>query len=204
MDAENPLAHIAALSAKKALRTKFEPIRKAMDAAARAATSVAMIATLCETKEYADATTVFCYASMPDEVQLDAFLARALADGKRVTIPWITKRGTMEAVELPSLACLETGFYGIRNVPKERRVVVPPEEIDLAIVPGTAFTKEGARVGLGGGYYDRYLGQRAPQAARIALTFDALLTDRIPMEPHDIWADIVITESQVFLCEKKR
>lgn len=199
----SPEAHIAALAAKKALRSRFAPIRKAIEPATRDAASAAMIATLLETKAYADATTVFCYASMPEEVQLDTFLAQAIADGKRVTIPWITKGGTMEAVDLPSLECLETGFYGIRNVPKALRHVVLPEEIDLAIVPGLVFTPDGARVGLGGGYYDRYL-QRAPQAERIALTFDALITDRVTMEAHDLWVDTVITETRVFRCERRR
>lgn len=201
--AEPALVHAAAHSAKSALRQKYLPIRKGMPQAKREAASAAMIETLLETKEYADAQTVFGYASMPEEVQLDAFLARALADGKRVAIPQITQAGVMEAVELPSLACLETGAFGIRTVPEAMQRVVPPEDVHLIVVPGLVFTKEGARVGLGGGYYDRYL-VRAPQAARVALAFDALIADRVTMESHDAWVDAVITETRVFRCERKR
>ena len=86
----------------------------------------------------------------------------------------------------------------------ERLLASPlAEEIDLAIVPGAAFTAEGARLGLGGGYYDRYLGERARGAYRIALAFDALLTADVPMAAHDIDVAEIITESRHLICRKK-
>ena len=102
------------------------------------------------------------------------------------------------------MCLLERGAYGIRNVPEHLRRAVAPEEIDLAIVPGAAFTAEGARLGLGGGYYDRYLGERARGVYRIALAFDALLTADVPMAAHDIDVAEIITESRHLICRKKR
>ena len=138
---------------------------------------------------------------------LVVFLA-ALVSGARISTVFLRSlvgfflagRGTMEAVELPSLAVLERGAYGIRNVPEHLRRAVAPEEIDLAIVPGAAFTAEGARLGLGGGYYDRYLGERARGVYRIALAFDALLTADVPMAAHDIDVAEIITESRHLIC----
>lgn len=192
------------LAAKRRLRTEMTRRRRAIPEAEREAASRAMCGTLCALPRYQAARTIFAYASMPEEVQLDGLLSLSRADGKRVAIPWITGRGTMEAVELPSLAVLERGAYGIRNVPEHLRRAVAPEEIDLAIVPGAAFTAEGARLGLGGGYYDRYLGERARGAYRIALAFDALLTTEVPMAAHDIDVAEIITESRHLICRKKR
>ena len=192
------------LAAKRSLRAEMTRRRRAIPEAERAAASAAMCAALVALPQYRAARTVFAYASMPDEVQLDGLLSRALADAKRVVIPWITGRGTMEAVELPSLAVLERGAYGIRNVPERLRRAIAPEEIDLAVVPGAAFTAEGARLGLGGGYYDRYLGVRARGAYRIALAFDALLVSEVPMAAHDISVAEIVTETRHLICRKKR
>ena len=184
------------LAAKRSLRAEMTRRRRAIHEAERAAASAAMCAALVALPQYRAARTVFAYASMPDEVQLDGLLSRALADAKRVVIPWITGRGTMEAVELPSLAVLERGAYGIRNVPERLRRVIVPEEIDLAVVPGAAFTADGARLGLGGGYYDRYLAEKAPQAYRAALTFDGQVVPSVPMEAHDARVNLILTETR--------
>ena len=205
----DPAIHAEALAAKTTLRRKMTKVRKDMTPEARQAASAQMIDRLVKLQAYQNAQTIFAYASMADEVQLDAFIERAMSDGKRVAIPWITDKGTMEAVEVSSLKSLEVGMYGIRNVPAAERRVIAPEAIDLAIVPGAAFTVEGARLGLGGGYYDRYLGNRAPQAERVALAFDALVLPRperhkIPMEAHDIWADVLVTETRVLSFDKRK
>lgn len=205
----DPAIHAEALAAKTTLRRKMTKVRKDMTPEARQAASAQMIDRLVKLPAYQNAQTIFAYASMADEVQLDAFIERAMSDGKRVAIPWITDKGTMEAVEVSSLKSLEVGMYGIRNVPAAERRVIAPEAIDLAIVPGAAFTVEGARLGLGGGYYDRYLGNRAPQAERVALAFDALVLPRperhkIPMEAHDIWVDVLVTETRILSFDKRK
>ena len=69
--------------------------------------------------------------------------------------------------------------------------------IDLIIVPGAAVDAAGRRLGLGAGYYDRFMAERAPQASRIALTFDCQLVDEVPVESHDQLVNMVITESRL-------
>ena len=90
-------------------------VRKDMTPEARQAASAQMIDRLVKLPAYQNAQTIFAYASMADEVQLDAFIERAMSDGKRVAIPWITDKGTMEAVEVSSLKSLEVGMYGTGN-----------------------------------------------------------------------------------------
>jgi 5-formyltetrahydrofolate cyclo-ligase len=70
---------------------------------------------------------------------------------------------------------------------------VDPAEVDVFVVPGIGFTKDGQRLGNGLGFYDRLLA-RAPQATRIGLAYSVQIVDAIPAEPHDIRMHTVITE----------
>ena len=148
------------------------------------------------------AQTIFAYAAMPDEVQTDALLSRLLEMGKRVAIPWITGKRMMEAALVPSMEALEAGAYGILTVREESRQIVPPPEIDCVIVPGVAFGMDGARLGMGGGYYDTFL-PKAERAVRIAAAFQCQITEDIPRLPHDCGVDWIVTEQGVFKANKK-
>ncbi|MCW5213519.1 hypothetical protein VU04_11495, partial [Desulfobulbus sp. TB] len=66
------------------------------------------------------------------------------------------------------------------------------------------FDPLGGRLGYGGGYYDRFLTQDAPQAQRIGLAYTQQMVEQVPMEPHDQYMDMIITEEQVYQCRKLR
>lgn len=184
--------------AKKALRAQMTARRKALTPECRAAASQQMLQKLYALPVYQRAETVFLYASMPDEVQLYDLMERALAAGKTVCLPLITGKGTMAAVRLPSMAALVTGQFGILTVDKSKRELVAAECIDLIIVPGAAFDRSGHRLGLGAGFYDRFMTAKAPQAYRCALAFDCQLAAEVPVEPHDALVQHIITEKESF------
>ena len=69
-----------------------------------------------------------------------------------------------------------------------------PSEIDLVIVPGTAFTAAGARCGRGRGYYDKYLSRPDVHAVKVGVCFAHQLVGELPAEPHDVAMDCVVTE----------
>lgn len=190
----NGLSHEAMLSLKKDLRQKMLAFRRQLAPAARAEKSAAILARLYEEPSFQQAKTVFAYASMPDEVQLGALLTYCLSHGKRVALPLITGKGLMEAVNLPELSDLVPGKFGILTVRPDQQEIIPAGEIDFVVVPGAAFSPEGDRLGLGGGYYDRYLMEKAPQAFRAALTFDGQVTADVPMEAHDATVNLILTE----------
>lgn len=67
--------------------------------------------------------------------------------------------------------------------------------LDIILVPGLAFTRDGLRLGRGGGYYDRLLDHPECRARRIGIAFDLQIVDSIPVESHDQRVHQIITES---------
>ena len=180
------------LPSKKILRREFLVKRAAIPHDERDRISRELIKKFLETEIYRDSKVLMAYASTPDELQLDELFAACFADKKILAIPLIVGKGEMRAVEVPSFDALEIGAFNILTVKKELRKFVEPAQIDCVIVPGAAFDVLGNRLGLGGGYYDRFL-PRAVNAKKIALAYDFQLVESLPTEPHDATIDAVLT-----------
>lgn len=142
------------------------------------------------------AGTVLGFFSLKDEVEMEDILRRLLELGKRVALPLVTGPGRMEAVELKSFADLVPGDFNIPTVREAAREIIPPEELDCVIVPAVAFSDEGYRLGMGGGFYDRYL-VRAGNASRLAAVFGCQIFPAagFPREEHDQQVNAVFTEN---------
>jgi 5-formyltetrahydrofolate cyclo-ligase len=76
--------------------------------------------------------------------------------------------------------------------------VIAPQELDLVMVPGTAFDPQGGRMGQGKGYYDRLLENVRLDAKLVALAYECQIFPEIPVAPHDVFMDYVLTESQMY------
>ena len=85
---------------------------------------------------------------------------------------------------------LVSGAFGIME-PKGGDTVLP-HEIDVVLVPGVAFTKSGARMGRGKGFYDKYLSQKEFRGLKIGVCYNEQIVDELPVEPHDVRMDSVI------------
>ena len=177
---------------KKILRREFLGKRAAVPRDERDRISHELIKKFTASEVYHAAKVIMAYASTPDELQLNELFAACLTDKKVLAIPFIIGKGEMQAVEVPSLDALEVGAFNIQTVKPELRKVIKPAKIDCVIVPGAAFDFHGNRLGLGGGYYDRFL-PRAVNAKKIALAYDFQLVDSLPTEDHDAKIDIVMT-----------
>lgn len=180
---------------KKALRASIKQKRRALSIEYRQQASRKMQAELTRLPCYQAAEYIMLYMAMQDEVQLDELIAMVLKDGKKAVIPLVTGAGLMEAVELSDMADLVPDKYGIKTVSEEKRRLIAPDKIDLIIVPGVAFDKAGHRLGMGGGFYDRFM-LRAARAVRAALAYDCQLLVSVPAEVHDLTVDYIITEKQ--------
>ena len=142
---------------------------------------------------YEAAGTVFCFVSMPGEPETRDFLKQALEDGKRVGVPLCTGPGEMVIKEIHDVAQAlnARGAFGIPE-PAADMPTIPPEEVDLAVVPSVACDLDGYRLGHGGGYYDRFLA--ACPGYKVLIQFKSHVADRLPREAHDQRCDALITE----------
>lgn len=150
---------------------------------------------------YRAATTVMWYVDAGSEVRTRYTLPEALTHGQRVVVPWcVVETNQLELFHLEDMAELVEGAYKILEPKPELRALpakrVIPEELDLVMVPGTAFDLRGGRMGQGKGYYDRLLAQVRCDAPLVALAFDCQIFDEIPVAPHDVFMDLVLTEQR--------
>lgn len=152
-------------------------------------------------QEYAAATTVLYYVDAGSEVRTRHSLPEALAGGKRIVVPYcIVETNELELFLLEDMNELVEGAYKILEPKAELRELpnktVQPEQLDLVMVPGTAFDPKGGRMGQGKGYYDRLLARVRPDAPLVAIAFDCQIFDEIPVSAHDVFMDKVLTESR--------
>ena len=151
--------------------------------------------------EYAAARTVMFYVDVRSEVRTRNDLEAALQTGKKIVVPFCVD-GELELFHLESMDELELGMYRILEPRADLRSVaakrVDVKELDLIMVPGVAFDRRGGRTGHGKGYYDKLLEHARLDTPLIALAFECQLFSEIPMQPHDMFMDKVVTEAAVY------
>lgn len=180
---------------KKLLRKEALRRRRSLTAAERQEKSRLIAEKLLTDDRIRFARTVLGFFSMKDEVEMEDILRHLLDMGKKVALPLVTGPGIMEAVELKSFADLVPGDFNIPTVREDAREIIAPHELDCIIVPAVAFSDEGYRLGMGGGFYDRYL-VRAEKTDRLAVVFDCQIfpEEGFPREEYDQQVDSVFTE----------
>lgn len=188
---------------KAELRRAVIARRDALDLDVRAAKSAIICARLVELLDRLDTTaphTVAVYAAMGSEVNPAAFAAAAIARGWRVAYPCMLsasdaatcgQRMCMRAVsagdasEAPFVAHPTLAFTAT-DIDSDRFPVVPAKALDIIVVPLVAFDRAGARLGYGGGCYDRYLPMLSPACQIIGIAFDEQRVDHVPTDAHDL------------------
>ena len=129
--------------------------------------------------QWQSAGAVLAFAAMPDEPDTAEILRRALADGKRLLLPRVRSKTEMDWVEIPALRLLRPGAFGIQEPPADLPAADPAGyAAALALVPCLAASRDGVRLGRGGGYYDRFLAHY--KGAGLLLCPEALLLDELP------------------------
>lgn len=173
--------------------------RDHLAAAQRQAKSLALAARLEALACFRQARTMLFYVSFRSEVDTRPLMRQALARGVTVAAPLTrTRDKELQVFAITDLDHdLVPGYQGIREPDPHRCGPLEPAALDLVIVPGSLFDLHGGRMGYGGGYYDRFLAKRAPQALRVGLCFELQLVAEVPMAAHDQYLDYVVTEAQV-------
>ncbi|WP_161909427.1 5-formyltetrahydrofolate cyclo-ligase [Emergencia sp. 1XD21-10] len=148
--------------------------------------------------EFQEAEIIMLYKGVRGEVRLEKLEQIAEHAGKRIVYPLCTGPGEMIALEPKKKeGAWEKGAYGIMEPVREHSIVVSPEDIDLVICPCTAFDEKGNRMGMGAGYYDRFLPQ-CVNAVVIAAAFEVQKVERLPVDEWDYPMERVFTEERTY------
>ncbi len=182
---------------RQSLRGAKIQARDSLPDEARREKSERIVQRVVHSPEFQKAKTVMLYRAIRGEVRLDGLEASPEARGKRLVYPRCVSDTEMIALLPQGGDSWETGYAGIQEPVPEKSQVVAPEEIDLVLCPCTVFDEDCRRMGMGAGFYDRFL-ERCPNADIIAAAFEAQKTDTVPAAAWDRPMDAVFTEEAAY------
>lgn len=143
-----------------------------------------------------EANTIGITISKMPEVDTYQIIRKCWEAGKKVVIPKCSpKDRRMEFRTLTAFNQLESVYYGLLEPVPGMTEEVQPDEIDLLIVPGLAYTSRRFRLGFGGGYYDRFL--QNYKGHTLSLAFHMQIAEEIPIEEHDLPVEKIITDQGI-------
>ncbi len=148
--------------------------------------------------KYKESKAIMFYVSINSEVHTHEMIQKALLD-KRVIVPKVVHHEIEPSIVLDFDSLIPSGKFGILEPIEAMKIAY--KNIDLVLVPGIAFDKQGHRIGYGFGYYDKFLA-KVPKAIKIGLAYDFQIIDDVPKEEHDVPVDFIVTEKRIIECEK--
>ena len=195
-------------SIKQAIRKRTLSLREQLTPTARAMHSAAILERLVQLPEYQQAETALGYMNIGAEFSSEFWIQQALADGKKLALPRVNRHTNQ--LDLYWVDDLENqlapGLWGIREPMVERcERVATLNEVEFALLPGVAFTRDGARLGYGGGFYDKLLAHFREQngthrPALVAAAFALQIVEQIPQEATDVKVEWIVTEQETIDC----
>jgi len=144
---------------------------------------------------FRSAKTVCCYVALPYEVQTGRLIEDMIRLGKRVVVPKasrITGQLMLSEIRDPKTD-LAPGAFGVLEPTLAAWRPVEARELDLVLVPGLAFDREGGRLGHGYGYFDRFLPRLPHRTKKVGLAYRMQILDRLPSASHDFPVQVTLT-----------
>ena len=173
---------------KKELRKKIRELKRAMTTEQIDSASARLGELFLACPQYKEAKTIYGYLPYNQEVRTVPMLEQAMKEGKRVAVPKCYG-DEMRFIYMDDLSRVENGYANIPEPIADDPVADDPTA--LVLMPGMAFTKDGKRMGYGGGFYDKFLAAE-PGHPTVALCYDFQMVEDIPTEDYDIPVDCVL------------
>ncbi|WP_313756118.1 5-formyltetrahydrofolate cyclo-ligase [Tissierella sp.] len=159
---------------------------------------------LYEMDYYKNSKTIMSFISFGNEIITHEIIKNSIGNGKSVVVPiTIPETKELKASKILDFSELEIGYYNILTPKKDFIRFIDFNTIDLVLVPGVVFARDGYRVGYGGGYYDRFLSKFKEKVNTIGLAFDLQIVDEVPKDSFDLPVDFIITEKETINCLEK-
>lgn len=192
---ETPKDDIKAM--RRELRKSKKAAREALSPEDREVKSLSIVDKIIESEEYRNAKNILIYSAFRGEVSLDGLKEPAERDGKTLAYPLVISANEMTALVPKSEEDWTEGFHGIMEPKKETCPELRPEDFDLVICPCTAFDEHLGRMGMGAGYYDRFL-TACTKAHIVAVAFECQKADSVMAQEWDMPMEKVFTEEKVY------
>ena len=180
---------------KSQLRNDVRALLKSKSSDARHQASLQARKLLEQQAAWQNAKSIFFYAPLPEELDVWPLIHDSIAAGKLVCLPrFDAATHRYVACEVRNVADeIISGKFGVRE-PAPSCVAVPLNRLDLILVPGVAFDTRGHRLGRGKGFYDQLLADAG--GIRCGVAFDEQILTEIPIEPHDVLVNCILTPSR--------
>lgn len=176
---------------KKEIRQQILKKRRAMTEENVQQLSECICSKIQETTEYKDAENICLYMPIDNEVDVTMLAQHAWESGKTLWLPK-TNGTAMDFFKFDQDTSFVTGAYGVMEPVSSE--ILEPDMKTVVLMPGVAFSKEGDRVGYGGGYYDRYL-SGGTGCITVAVCYEFQIFEELPAEEHDIKPEMIISET---------
>ena len=178
---------------KSLLRNRLRNRLAAISKAARRQKSAVVCQGLWRSDFVQEAHRILIYAGRSDELDTLPLIRRLMKTGQAVYLPRM-EAGRIELYQVKDFKKdLQPGAYGILEPRKAKRRQSRIQEMDIAIIPGLGFTREGVRLGRGAGYFDRLLA-RAKKVIKIGVGYREQILKTIPVRRHDVRMNFVVTD----------
>lgn len=181
---------------KEALRWEKKRARQEIRLAERLAWNRAIVNRIMRHSLYRSAGVILSYRAMGGEVDLEQLHIIARQQGKRLAFPRCISATEMIALEPLGPESWQRGRYGILEPIPEHSNRILPEQLELILCPCTAFDRDGHRLGMGGGYYDRFL--PVCHAGIVAAAYEVQQVNCLEPEVWDVPMDFIFTERGVY------
>jgi 5-formyltetrahydrofolate cyclo-ligase len=192
-----------ASSVKQELRKRIIALREQLPEATRDTHSRAIADRLAQMEAYRQAGTIMGYMNFGAEFTSELWIKQVLTEGRKLALPRVNRHtNQLDLYWVDDLENqLASGLWGIREPIVERcQRLNTLNEVEFALLPGVAFTRGGARLGYGGGYYDKLLAHMKHRPASAAAAFSLQIVDQIPQEATDVKVEWIITEQETIAC----
>ncbi len=182
---------------KTEIRVQLLEKRNALTHEERASKSEKIARNLEKIEQFKEAKQVLFYYTHGSEVDCLPLINKWM-NKKKIYLPKLMENGKFKALPFFEFEGLKKGPF---NIPEPTLDDHEEHEgiLDLIIVPGVAFDKKGNRIGMGKGFYDRYL-SKTEDTKKIALAFSEQVLDEVPKDTYDIPVDIVVTDKEIIKC----
>jgi len=187
-------------NAKEKIRKKFLSLRNRLFSLISEAQKDSIIQNLVSLEEFKNANCILAYFSKDSEVPTLKLIEKLLQEKKIVCLPRTDFESKLLIPRrINSFSDLSKNKFGVYE-PKPECLEVEPSKIDLAIVPGIVFDRNGYRLGYGYGFYDRFLSNK--NFFKIGLAFSFQIIEQLPFEEHDVRLDCIVSEKEIIRLKK--